>query len=311
MISKMRVALVSCRGGLGRNLLSHRASPLSSVTLTSKTPKSHIMLSKYSSTSAARSGLSPIHMHISEKNDSNKIRNNKTLVVVAGWMGAKEKQLKPYVSFYNKNGIDVISFSVGPMHILKPESATTQMRNILDEIKKQGETNQINSVCFHHFSVGGYLFGQMLRLLAAESTKYDSVVKTIKGQIFDSPPDINGISSGISKGIGIPVFLQGFVKATIDAYLNMTAKTTGVEHKAASDAFHANQINAPALWFYSKADLVARWQDCETVTGKWESSGIDVTKCMWEHTPHIQHGRKDPDRYFATLEDFLKKIKIL
>ena len=31
----------------------------------------------------------------------------------------------------------------------------------------------------------------------------------------------------------------------------------------------------------------------------------------WDNTPHIQHGRKDPDRYFGELDIFLRKIEVL
>lgn len=36
-----------------------------------------------------------------------------------------------------------------------------------------------------------------------------------------------------------------------------------------------------------------------------------VEECVWEHTPHIQHGRVDPERYFGTLDKFLKKNSII
>jgi hypothetical protein len=41
------------------------------------------------------------------------VRQKRTIAIVAGWMGAKEKQLKPYLKFYHDRGIDTISFAVG------------------------------------------------------------------------------------------------------------------------------------------------------------------------------------------------------
>jgi hypothetical protein len=52
------------------------------------------------------------------------------LAVLAGWMGAKERQLKPYMQFYHKRGIDTLSFAVGPKHILFPQNATKQMQQV-------------------------------------------------------------------------------------------------------------------------------------------------------------------------------------
>lgn len=55
----------------------------------------------------------------------------------------------------------------------------------------------------------------------------------------------------------------------------------------------------------SKADPVADWKDCVTVINKWRASGTIVEECVWEDTPHIQHARYDPERYYGTLEKFL------
>ena len=53
------------------------------------------------------------------------------LAVVAGWLGAKPRQLKPYLEFYHKNNIDTLSFAVGPHHILFPTKAEEQMVRIV------------------------------------------------------------------------------------------------------------------------------------------------------------------------------------
>ncbi len=103
--------------------------------------------------------------------------------------------------------------------------------------------------------------------------------------------------------------LRFLVKFTIEIFMKITASTNGVEWKASSNTFHNNYLkHAPSLWFYSKADPVSRFEDCETVINKWKHLGIDVTAIRWDDTPHIQHGRKDPDRYFGELDIFLTKV---
>ena len=54
------------------------------------------------------------------------------LVVLAGWLGANERQMKPYLSFYHKRGFDTLSFAVGPKHILFPQQAMQQMQMVPD-----------------------------------------------------------------------------------------------------------------------------------------------------------------------------------
>ena len=94
-------------------------------------------------------------------------------------------------------------------------------------------------------------------------------------------------------------------------YLHLVRDTSGVLHRASSAAFHDNKVPAPSLWFYSKADPVADWRDCVTVIDKWKEKGTDVEECVWEDTPHIQHARYDPERYFGTLDRFLQRNGLL
>ena len=151
----------------------------------------------------------------------------------------------------------------------------------------------------------------MLRALM-DDPKHKNVQHTIKAQIFDSPPDIQGIPYGISKGIGAPEVLEKAIEVTLRSYLTLTDKSTGPEYRASSAAFHNNFLTqAPALWFYSKSDVIADWRACQVVISKWRALGMDVTECVWDSTPHIQHARVDPERYFGTLEAFLNKNKVL
>ena len=87
--------------------------------------------------------------------------DNAPIVVVVGWMGAKESQLKNYVNFYNSHGISTLSFAVGPMHVLNPSRAMSHMQRVLDQVKDisqepvvQNKTSQPRPVIFHCFSMG-------------------------------------------------------------------------------------------------------------------------------------------------------------
>jgi Eukaryotic protein of unknown function (DUF829) len=238
--------------------------------------------------------------------------NPTKIVVVAGWMGAKERQLKPYLEFYNERGFDTLSFAVGPHHVLFPSRAMKTMEAVLKHIKEaSGKDGGVQAVVFHHFSVGGFLFGQMLRLLEKEKETYAHTQSTFKAQVFDSPPDYSGIAKGVSRSMGINGTVEKAIEAVLTLFLKLTESTSGVEHKAASAAFHGNSIKVPSLWFYSKKDPVADWRDCEIVWQKWRARGTDVETVVWEETPHIQHARYDPERYYGTLDKFLKKHGII
>lgn len=214
------------------------------------------------------------------------------IVVIAGWMGAKERQMRPYLNFYHERNIDTISFAVGPNHVLFPEKAMQQMEAVLNcvaDAHKQQEDEgpkatigQPSAILFHHFSVGGFLYGQAIQAMQAH-THLNSFPATIKAQIFDSPPDYQNIPKGISRSMGIGGIVEKVIEKFAEAYLKITYDSAGVMHRASSHAFHENKITAPALWFYSKADPVCDWKDCITVTDKWKAKGIDVS--MYNTTP--------------------------
>jgi hypothetical protein len=246
------------------------------------------------------------------------------LVVVAGWMGAKERQMRPYLDFYHERNMDTISFAVGPNHVLFPEQAMEQMESVLNAVSaaRQGVAPSVtvkapggkiakpSMILFHHFSVGGFLFGQAL-IAMQKHDHLNHLRGEIKAQIFDSPPDYASIPKGIARSMGMGGAVEVMVENTARLYLKMTENSAGVMHRASSHAFHENEVSAPSLWFYSKSDPVSNWQDCTTVTNKWKQRGTHVEECVWEDTPHIQHARVDPDRYFGTLDRFLRKHKVI
>lgn len=243
---------------------------------------------------------------------ANTDETKKPIAVVVGWMGAKQSQMKPYLSFYHNVGIDTISFAVGPRHVLFPKSASAHMKNVLDiTIEKIQNGNDTRDVIFHCFSMGGFLYGQSLRAITENPAKYGTLKRCIKAQIFDSPPDRGAIANGVAKSMGYGGVVEKAVGAITRGLLSATASTSGVEHQAASDAFHGNTISAPALWYYSRADPVARWEDCEIVMNKWRARGTSVDSLTWEDSPHIQHGRKYPQEYFGKLREFLTSNKLI
>ena len=235
------------------------------------------------------------------------------LAIVCGWMGAKPRQLNPYIRFYTDRGFDVLSFAVGPQHVLQPQTATKLMNKVL-QVALEGRHGvggglPPSCVVTHSFSVGGYLTGQLLRVLnepdrVQDKERYHAL---IKAQVYDSPPDFRSIAKGIGASLGMGPIVAGAIELVAKGYLLASATTAGVEHKASSAHFHNNHLPAPSLWLYSKADPVALEEDCLTVIGKWTANGRVCEQIVWEDTPHIQHGRLDPGRYFGGLDAFMKK----
>lgn len=252
--------------------------------------------------------------HYCKDNTDKTDKTDKTVVVITGWLWSKQSQLKPYVKYYAGHGMDVLTITVSPRHILVPDQGLKQMEDVISAATKLNPKN----VIFHQFSTGGYLYGQLLRAISGEKSAsgkskehYEQFQKAIKGQIFDSPPDMHGIAHGISKGFQSNKFVELLVENTLKLYLRLVHNYAGVEHRASSNIFHNNIVRAPSLWFYSKSDKIAPWKDCKKVIDTWKNRNIEVEECIWEQSPHIQHGRLDPERYFGNIDSFLKKNQLI
>jgi hypothetical protein len=172
-------------------------------------------------------------------------------------MGAKDSQLKSYLSFYHQHGYDTLSFAVGPKHVLFPDDAMSTMNNVLstaldvsNDYVQAGNADKPLDIVFHSFSMGGYLFGQSLRCMAQNPDKFSNFPLLIKAQVFDSPPDRNSIAYGISKSVGVGGPVEKVVEGMANLYLKATENTSGKEHKAASEAFHNNTVQVGMTNFY-------------------------------------------------------------
>lgn len=269
-------------------------------------------IARWNSSSSGESARMPtarslgFEMKLRQSEDTHKKEGGRKLAIICGWMGAKDRQLRVYQEFYHKKNFDTLSFACGPQHIMLPSHASKTMASVCDEVISLN----YDTLVFHHFSMGGYLFGQMLRHLQENEDKRRKLVDKIKVQVFDSPPDFSGIAKGVAQSMGKSGVVASAVELLMRAYLFVSSSTAGVQHRAASKAFHTNAITAPSLWFYSRSDPVANYEDCEIVIESWKSKGTMVKSVVWDDTPHIQHARVDPALYFGTLESFIDAAKV-
>jgi len=225
------------------------------------------------------------------------------LAVFCGWMGAKESQMRRYLSLWHERGCDTLSYAVGPQHVLMPTKGQAHMAELMGSVRDDIVARGPRPVIFHHMSVGGYLFGQMLRNLkedgAFEPGAEDPLLDCVTAQIFDSPPDVHSIADGIPRSMGMGPLGVSLLPGVVSTYLRATRDGAGVHHRAASDAFHENLVRAPSPWHYSHADNASQSADPQPLTRLCRAGRTDVTEVVWDDTPHSQHYRMDPARRSA------------
>jgi hypothetical protein len=239
------------------------------------------------------------------------------LVLLSGWMGSTANHLKHYRAAWHDRGFDTMAFSAGPQEVLQPKKAIRLMESVLDAAAEEagakgaaeaGTTRGGRPILWHGFSMSGYLFGNALLSMDAQPERFAAVRRNLRAQIFDSPPDFNGIAGGVARSMGFGGVRELLIRGALSSYLEATKDTAGVLHRASSERFHGNDLSGvPSLWFYSESDPVARAQDCRTVIGKWRAAGIEVDEEVFQDTPHVQHMRLQPEKYLGALDLFLEK----
>ncbi|KRT84910.1 hypothetical protein AMK59_2185, partial [Oryctes borbonicus] len=120
---------------------------------------------------------------------------NRPLVVMPSWLMAKEKHIVKYAKFYLDYGFDVLNISVTPWQLLWPVKGTQLVA--ADILKFLHVNESYSPLVLHGFSVGAYLWSEVLVRIAAERSIYQPVVDRIAGQVFDSAADITELVIGV------------------------------------------------------------------------------------------------------------------
>lgn len=148
------------------------------------------------------------------------------LVCLFAWMMAKRRHINKYGDFYLDRGLDVLNIQIHPDQGFLPVRAQACAQQVLDYIDHRSVTVGDSPILVHGFSIGAYLYGEVLLKLAAFSERYEHITNNIAGEIFDSGVDFEGIPYGFSKALTANRRLQKILQTSIEKYLKVTYQHT-------------------------------------------------------------------------------------
>lgn len=268
---------------------------------------------------------------------------SRTVVVLLGWLGAKQKHLNRYAEWYTSKGFHAITFTFPMSEIISYQvggKAEQDVELLVNHLADWLEEEQGKNIVFHTFSNTGWLtYGVMLEKFHKQDP---SLLGRIKGCVVDSAPVAapdpqvwaSGFSAAFLKKQSIAtkghstledarregsVFVKGVAEqkpaVTEAALLLVLEKLFGVVlnlptvHRRLSDVLgllSSRQPSCPQLYIYSSADRVIPASSVESFIEEQRKSGHEVRACNFISTPHVDHFRNDPQLYTSQLTEFFE-----
>ncbi|EEF49624.1 transmembrane protein 53 [Ricinus communis] len=267
---------------------------------------------------------------------------SRTVVVLLGWLGSKQKHLKKYAEWYTSRGFHVITFTFPMSEILSYQvggKAEQDIDLLVNHLADWLEEEHGKNLVFHTFSNTGWLtYGVILEKFQQQDP---SLMEKIKGCIVDSAPvaapdprvwasgfsaaflkknsvaskvHLNSRESSVEVSVGRKTFVEPKPAATEAALLVILEKFFGVVlnlptvNRRLSDVLSllsSGQPTCPQLYIYSSADRVIPARSVETFIEEQRKVGHEVRACNFVSTPHVDHFRNDPKLYGTQLSQFL------
>jgi len=200
----------------------------------------------------------------------------------------------------------VLHIKVKARQILWPPLAHSVVRQIIDFVTTEPRHRQ--PILIHGFSVGGYLFGETLNHIVSDAVLAESMSGRIRGQVFDSPVDFEGVPRGVGMALSDVRPIQVAIKSSLDAYTTLLHRHVTTHYHQSSQTFRENPLRTPSLVLYSKADVVGIPGPIETLIATWRGHGVPVSCRCWESSRHVTHYLRDPVTYIRELNRFLASI---
>lgn len=264
---------------------------------------------------------------------------SRTVVVLLGWLGAKQKHLNRYAEWYASRGFHAITFTFSMAEILSYQvggKAEQEVGLLANHLADWLEEEDGKNLVFHTFSNTGWLtYGVILEKF---QSKDPTLIRRIKGCVVDSAPvaapdpevwasgfsaallkknsvatkglkDINNIDATTDQNHVLEVqpelteaVLMVVLKKVFQFVLNLP--TVNRRLSDVLSLLTSQQPSCPQLYIYSSADKVIPSGSVESFIDGQRRNGREVRSCNFISTPHVDHFRNDPSLYTSQLTKF-------
>ncbi|XP_012288161.1 uncharacterized protein LOC105703938 [Orussus abietinus] len=236
--------------------------------------------------------------------------SNRPLIVLLSWLLCKRKHIMKFAKLYMERDFDVLTVSISPWQLMWPvQGSRITAADLLTFLHKN--TNY-QHVVLHGFSVGGYMWGEVLDLIHSDQKKYNHVIDRIAGQVWDSAVDVNELSIGTPRAVfPTNAMLQSVLQKYLEYHMKAFYKQSTQYYVRSSQLFHTTPVRAPALLLLSDTDPIGTVTSNTRAHDSWQSLGIKTYQKVFKGSPHVGHFQMYPKEYVAELYAFLDKLQFV
>lgn len=266
---------------------------------------------------------------------------SRTVVVLLGWLGAKQKHLKRYAEWYTSRGFHAITFTFPMAEILSYQvggKAEGHIDLLVNHLADWLEEEHRKNLVFHTFSNTGWLtYGAILEKFQKQDC---SLMSRIRGCIVDSAPAAapdpqvwasgfsaaflkkhsvatKGVTSSSESGLQVlaesgvepkPAVTEAALLLVLEKFFEVVLNLPTVNRRLSDvlGVLSTRQPSCPQLYIYSSADRVIPAGSVESFIEEQRRAGHEVRACNFVSTPHVDHFRNDPKLYTSQLTQFLE-----
>lgn len=224
------------------------------------------------------------------------------------WLEAKEKHIEKYRQFYLDRGFDVLNVKTSPLDLLLPNVGA---KKISKDFVRFLVEKQYSDVVLHGFSVGGYMFGQVLLDIDKQQPAIrEKILNSVRGILFDSIVPLEGICVGVANSITSNPLGAKLLENLLRVYLFLGHRIATKSYLEVSEKVWGGPLKCPTLFLMSKDDKISDHKIVERLAGDWINMGIECHKMIVENSPHVQIFTKHNKEYVEKVESFLRRIKM-
>ncbi|CAL9149774.1 uncharacterized protein LOC135617494 [Musa acuminata AAA Group] len=268
---------------------------------------------------------------------------SQTVVILLGWLGAKQRHLKKYADWYTSRGFHVVTFTFPLADVMSykvggkvEQDVQLLAEHLVDWVSEENGKNLV----FHTFSNTGWLtYGVLLEKFRKQDP---SVIGKIKGCVVDSAPvaasDPQVWASGFSaaflkkqsvatkgmvgsndSGKGMmdtgdsslgpkPAVAESALLVVLEKFFEVVLNLPAINRRLSDvlDLLTSEQPKCPQLYIYSSADRVIPAKSVESFVEAQRRAGHEVRACDFLSSPHVDHFRSHPGLYSSQLANFLE-----